>query len=324
MKKIRMGILSTSSIAPRFINAVRATEGCEASALASRSLKKAREKARLWQVPQAYGSYEELLASEEIDAVYVAMINSQHYRYAKMALLAGKHVLCEKPFTLREEETHELFALAREKGLFLMEMQKVVFLPVVQKIKELIRQGEFGPIHMADFSSSFDPGYNTWLFDPEKGGGTLYANAVYSIELMQYLFDCSITEWCGLCTKSRTTVENQFSTVMRMENGLLFTNKNSTCARTIHSGFLYGEKASVELPEYWKARKAIIRYPDREPVILEYPCEYELIYEVLHAETCIRSGLTESPVMTEAMTVKALQVMNGIHRLWNPERPKNP
>ena len=68
MNSIRIGVLSTSSIAPRFIGAVRAADGCEAAALASRSLEKAREKAALWQIPKAYGSYEELLASGEIDA----------------------------------------------------------------------------------------------------------------------------------------------------------------------------------------------------------------------------------------------------------------
>lgn len=315
--KLRIGILSTSSIAPRFIAAVQSTEGCEARALASRDLKKAQEKAALWGVPKAFGSYEELLLSDEIDVAYVAMINSEHYRYAKMALEHGKHVLCEKPFTLAEAQSRELFALARQRKLFVMEMQKVVFLPVVQKLKELIQAGEFGAIHMADFSSSFDPGYNTWLFDPEKGGGTLYANAVYSVELMQYLFDCSITEWCGLCSKGETSVETQFSTVMKMENGLLFTNKNSTCAQTIHTGFLYGEKGYIELPEYWKARKAILHFPDREPSLLEYPCKYELVYEVLHAEECIRAGLCESPVMTEQMTVNAFRVLSGIHNRWN-------
>ncbi|MCI9306217.1 MAG: Gfo/Idh/MocA family oxidoreductase, partial [Lachnospiraceae bacterium] len=96
MKKLRFGILSTSSIAPRFIKGVQAAENCEAYALASRSLKKAREKAALWNVPRAYGSYEELLESDEIDVAYVAMINSKHYKYAKMALEHGKHVLCEK------------------------------------------------------------------------------------------------------------------------------------------------------------------------------------------------------------------------------------
>lgn len=314
--KLRFGILSTSSIAPRFIKAVQAVEGCEASALASRSLKKAQEKAILWNIPNAYGSYEELLDSEEIDVAYISMINSEHYRYAKLALEKGKHVLCEKPFTLCEQQSTELFALAREKNLFIMEMQKVVFLPVIQKLKELIARGDFGQIHTAEFSSSFDPGYNTWLFDATKGGGTLYSNAIYSIELMQYLFDSPIVKWSGLCTRSQTLVENQYSVALLMENGLLFTTRNSTCVETSHTGFLYGEKGYIELPEYWKARTAILHYKNQEPVTLEYPCEHELIYELIHAKECIRAGLPASPIMTEAMTVGAIRVLNEIHKQW--------
>ena len=198
MKKLRFGILSTSSIAPRFIKGVQATEGCEAVALASRNLEKAREKAALWNVPKAYGSYEELLGSNNIDVAYVAMINSEHYRYAKMALEQDKHVICEKPFTLNADESKELFALAREKGLFIMEAQKVLFLPMVQRLKELIRSKVLGSIKMADFSSSFDAGYNSWFYDPEKGGGPLYGNAIYSLQLMEYLFDCKVVHWTGL------------------------------------------------------------------------------------------------------------------------------
>ncbi len=321
--KLRFGILSTSSIAPRFIKAVQAIEGCETAALASRNLEKAQEKAALWNVPRAYGSYEELLCSQGIDVAYISMINSEHYHYSKLALEKGKHVLCEKPFTLQVDQAEELFALARERNLFIMEMQKVVFLPVIQKIKEQIHQGDFGTIHTADFSSSFDPGYNTWLFDPAKGGGTLYSNAIYSIELMQYLFSSPIVQWSGLCTRSNTSVENQFSVALLMENDLLFTTKNSTRAQTSHTGFLYGEKGYIELPEYWKARKAILHFQGQEPVTLEFPCEHELIYEVLHAKECIQSGLTESSVMTEEMTVSSIRVLNGIHQLWNSTEEKS-
>lgn len=317
MKKLRFGILSTSSIAPRFIKGVQAAENCEAYALASRSLKKAQEKAALWNVPRAYGSYEELLESDEIDVAYVAMINSKHYKYAKMALEHGKHVLCEKPFTLSVHESKELFSLAREKRLFIMEAQKVLFLPVIQKVKALIQSGSLGAVKMADFSSSFDPGYNSWFFDAEKGGGPLYGNAIYSLQLMQYLFDCKVTSWNGLCTKSKSGVENQFSVTMLMENDLLFTNKTSTLVTTSHVGYLYGEKGYVEIPDYWKARKAILHYPDKEPVVLEYPCEYELMYEALHVERCIRERLVESPVMTEAMTLNAIRILNDIRNLWN-------
>lgn len=126
--KLRIGILSTASIVPRLIGAVRAAEvylsdshspyeGFTVSSIASRSLKNARQKALLWNVPKAFGSYEELIESGEADVIYIAMINSEHYHYAKLALEAGRHVLCEKPFTLEPSQAEELFALARRKSL---------------------------------------------------------------------------------------------------------------------------------------------------------------------------------------------------------------
>ena len=246
--KLRIGILSTASIVPRLIGAVRAAEvylsdshspydGFTVSSIASRSLKNARQKALLWNVPKAFGSYEELIESGEADVIYIAMINSEHYHYAKLALEAGRHVLCEKPFTLEPSQAEELFALARRKGLFLMEMQKVVFLPVVRQIKDLIQKGGFGRITMADFSSSFDAGYNGWFFDGAKGGGPLYGNAGYSLQLMQYLLDCYAAEWTGLCTRSQSGVEDQFSLAVRMENDTLYANKTSIRTDTIHTGY---------------------------------------------------------------------------------------
>ena len=152
---INYGIVSTSSITPRFIAAARNSKDSHVLALASRNLEKAREKAEQWQIPRAYGSYEELMADPDIQVIYISTINSLHYTYARMALETGHHVLCEKPFTLSETESRELFALAREKGRFIMEAEKVVFLPVMQEIKSRIHAGELGRITMADFSSSF-------------------------------------------------------------------------------------------------------------------------------------------------------------------------
>ena len=91
---MNIGILSTSSIAPRFIAAVREEGSFEVAALSSRSLEKAEEKALAWGVPKAYGSHVELLEDKAVDIVYISAVNSAHYKWAKAALLAGKHVIC--------------------------------------------------------------------------------------------------------------------------------------------------------------------------------------------------------------------------------------
>lgn len=318
MNPLRIGILSTASIVPRFVGAAGTLEDCVITALASRNLARAEEKAALFRIPQAFGSYQELSASDDVDIVYIATINSEHASCARLALEHGKHVFCEKPFALKPDEIRDLFSLARAKGLFVMEMQKCVFLPVIQELKKRIRAGEFGRITMADFSSSFDAGYNSWMFDASKGGGPLFSNASYSLQLMQYLFDSFAVEQTGLCTRADSPVENQFAAVMRMDNGILFTNKTSTASETIHMGYLYGEKGYIELPDYWKARRAVLNFKGQDPIELTCPCEFELRYELEHALACIRKGLSESPVMTEEMSVRAMETLDALHRMWNP------
>ena len=314
--KLRFGILSTASIVPRFLKAARETDELQVTALASRNLEKAREKAKEWDIPLAFGSYEELLRAPEIDAVYIATINNHHGRYARQALEAGKHVLCEKPFVTSEEEVHQLFALAREKGLFLMEAQKAVFLPAIQKAKELIKSGALGRVGMIEFSSPIDPGYNKWQFDPEKFGGPLYGNCVYSVEISQFLFDCAAIRCAGLRTTGSTTVEDQFSGVLLLENGVLFTNRCSTRVDIRHTAVIYGEKGSIEIPAYWRARDLILRRPGCDPEIFSYPCAHELVYEVRHVAACIRAGCVTSPVMTEEMTARAIRTLRSLDQAF--------
>ena len=110
--ELRYGILSTSSIAPRFIAAVRACGKGEFVAVSSRSLSKAQEKAAQWEIPTAYGSHEQLLQDEKVNIVNISIVNAQHYPWAKAALLAGKHVICEKPCTPTSAQTAELYDLA--------------------------------------------------------------------------------------------------------------------------------------------------------------------------------------------------------------------
>ena len=314
---IRYGILSTSSIAPRFIAAVRESGTGEIVAVSSRTIEKAREKASEWNIPAAYGSHAELLADETVEAVYISAVNAQHYRWAKEALLHGKHVICEKPCTIREEDTRELFRIAKERGLFLMEAQKMLFLPAVLEVKRRIDAGELGAIRAAEFTHSFDGSYNAWMYDEAAGGGPLLSSAIYVVELLQFLFDCRIAEITGFCTKHPgTNVEEQYVLCGRMENGLLFSLKNSTVALMKNGAVLYGEQGWAELPDYWKARQVTFHRRGGEDETLRFPCEHELLYEANHIAECFASGLRESPVVTGEFSASAIAALERVKALW--------
>ena len=314
---MNIGILSTSSIAPRFIAAVREEGSFELTALSSRTLEKAEEKAKAWGIPKAYGSHEELLADKDVDIVYISAVNSAHYKWAKAALMAGKHVICEKPCTTTEIQTRELFALAKEKGLFLMEAQKMLFLPGVLEAKEAISSGKLGKVQIAEFNHSFYGSYNNWMYDEAAGGGPLLSSGIYVIELLQFLFECKVAEVTGICTKyPSTNVEEQYAISGKMENGVVFSMKNSTLAIMKNNACIYGEEGSLELPEYWKARKLILSDGTAEQV-MEYPCQHELVYEVRHIADCIQKGLTESPVVTGEFSAQAIATLERIKAQWN-------
>ena len=314
---MNIGILSTSSIAPRFIAAVREEGSFRIVALSSRSLEKAEEKALAWGVPKAYGSHEELLEDKNVEIVYISTVNAAHYKWAKAALLAGKHVICEKPCTTTEVQTRELFDLAKEKGLFLMEAQKMLFLPAVLAVKEAIDSERLGKIRMAEFNHSFYGSYNNWMYEEAAGGGPLLSSAIYVVELLQFLFGCHVAELDGLCTKHPgTNVEEQYALSGRMENGVLFSLKNSTVALMKNGACFYGEKGYAELPDYWKARKVIF-CDHKSQHVQEYPCDHELVYEVGHIADCFEKGLLESPVVTGEFSARAIRTLEDIKSKWN-------
>ena len=270
MEQLHYGILSTSSIAPRFIAAVREANAGQILALSSRTLEKAKEKAAQWDIPTAYGSHRELLEDERINIVYISTVNTQHYPWAKAALEAGKHVICEKPCTTREAQTRELYALAREKGLFFMEAEKMLFLPALLEVRRRILAGDLGEVTMADLSHSFPAAYNGWMFDKEAGGGPLLSSGIYAVQLLLWLFG-PVADIRGTGSFLDSGVEWQYILTGRTESGVIFSAKNSTKAVLDNTARIFGSKGYVEIPEYWKARKVIFHIEGKEEYLV-FPC----------------------------------------------------
>ena len=307
--ELNYGILSTSSIAPRFIGAVRESGKGNILALSSRSLEKAREKAAVWNIPTAYGSHQALLADPRINIVYISNVNTAHYPWAKAALLAGKHVICEKPCTTTEAQ---LYALARQQGLFFMEAQKMLFLPAVLAAKEGLSQ--LGKVTMIELSHSFPASYNGWMFDEKAGGGPLLSSGIYAVQLISWLFG-EITRITGTASKLDTGVEWQYILTGETATGVLFSAKNSTRATLDNTCRIFGENGYIELPNYWKAQKVIFHIGGNTWEET-FPCQYELVYEVNHIAQCLEQGLLTSPVITEALSLSGIRAIETVKRTW--------
>ena len=314
METLRYGILSTSSIAPRFIAAVRQAKAGEIVALSSRTLEKAREKAALWQIPRAYGSHRELLGDQEVNIVYISTVNALHYTWAKAALEAGKHVICEKPCTTSGAETQALFALAREKGLFFMEAEKMLLLPTLLEVRRRILAEELGEITMVQLSHSFPGSYNGWMFDKAAGGGPLLSSGIYAVHLILWLFG-DIERIGGIRSSLEDGVEWQYILTGTTKSGVCFSIHNSTRAVLDNTARICGTKGYVEIPDYWKARKAAF-HTGKGAEEVAYPCEHELIYEAIHIKECMEKGLLTSPVVTEALSVAGIRALETVKENW--------
>jgi predicted dehydrogenase len=178
---LRFGILSTAKIGRDLVvPAMQDAENCVVTAVASRDLSKARAMADRFSVPHAFGSYEEMLASDTIDAVYIPLPTAQHVEWTIRAADAGKHVLCEKPIALKASDIDQLIAARDRNGVLVSEAFMVTYTPVWRKVRALLSEGAIGRLrHVQGVFTYFnrDPGNMRNI--PELGGGGLPDIGVY-------------------------------------------------------------------------------------------------------------------------------------------------
>ncbi|MDK1491546.1 Gfo/Idh/MocA family oxidoreductase [Sinorhizobium sp. 7-81] len=178
---LRFGILSTAKIGRELVvPAIQDAENCVVAAIASRDLAKARAMADRFSVPHAFGSYEEMLASDMIDAVYIPLPTSQHVEWSIKAADAGKHVLCEKPIALKAEEIDTLIAARDRNKVLVSEAFMVTYSPVWRKVRSLLAEGAIGKLRHVQGAFTYynrDPGNMRNV--PELGGGGLPDIGVY-------------------------------------------------------------------------------------------------------------------------------------------------
>lgn len=192
MKKLRWGIIGAANIAVHsVIPAIQQSQTGEVVAIASRSMDKAASVASRLNIPRAYGSYEQLLADPDIDAVYIPLPNHLHAAWTIRSAQAGKHVLCEKPLALTAAEASEMAEQCRKAGVHLAEAFMYRHHPRYSAIRKLIAEGRIGQlraIHGAfTFRNPDDP--DNVRFRADYGGGALYDVGCYPISAARMIFN---------------------------------------------------------------------------------------------------------------------------------------
>lgn len=191
-KKVRWGVLSTASIGERsVIPGIKESERNEVVAVASRSLEKAENFAKKMSIPKTYGRYEDLLADNDIDAVYIPLPNHLHKEWTIKAAEAGKHVLCEKPIALNANEAKEMIDACEKADVFLAEAYMFRHQKRYEDIKNRIANGDIGDVRgihgVFTFNGAGDEG--NIRFTKEWGGGSIYDVGCYPISAARLLLE---------------------------------------------------------------------------------------------------------------------------------------
>ena len=189
MKKVSWGVLSTAKIGwEKVIPAMQQSALCSIDAIASRNVDSAKTWATKLGIPTAYGSYEDLLADPQIEAIYNPLPNDLHVEWTLKAARAGKHVLCEKPFAMNAREAAQVREVAGQ--VHIMEAFMVRFHPQWLRARELVRSGELGDLRSVQvFFSYTNQDGNNIRNRQQNGGGALYDIGCYAIVAGRFLFE---------------------------------------------------------------------------------------------------------------------------------------
>ena len=213
---LKWGLLSTARINRAVIGPIRASNRNQLEAVASRSIDKARAYAREWEIPRPFGSYEEMLADPEIDVVYISLPNGLHAEWTIKAAQAGKHILCEKPLALSEQELDAMEAATQKAGVVLAEAFMYRHHPQTLQVKQLVDKGEIGDLQLVRGSFTFKlQNLGDVRLAPELGGGSIWDVGCYPISYARYLAGTEPLEVFGWQYSGDAGVDLTFAGQMR-------------------------------------------------------------------------------------------------------------
>ncbi len=327
-RKVRWGILGCAQIARvRTVPGLLKAANGELYAVASRGLSKAEEFKEMFGAKAAYGSYEELLADDNVEAVYIPLPNSMHLQWVERAAKAGKHILCEKPLALNEEQAREMFAVCEENHVLLMEAFAFRHAPLVQKVKELIGEGAVGKVkylesHLTDLLTDM----GNIRMNKELGGGAFYDMACYNISTISYLLDgkepVNVKAFAEMDEEYGVDVSN--TALFKYEDGVQAVSYSSLNSYVRGYYAVVGEKGRIEVPCNFNCRN-ICKFTlvtdgrvDNVEVLDEKKTEYTVMcpdnymLEIEQFGRCILDG--ERPYVSREETLLNARILDRAFR----------
>jgi len=311
---VRWGIMSTALINAKVLRGAALSAEVNVVAVGSRDSDRSREFARNWNIPRAYGGYDEMLADPDVEAVYIPLPNSMHHTWTMRSLEAGKHVLCEKPFALTARQGARMVAEARARGLFLMEAIWSRYLPAYRSLVDVIGEGRIGDPLLVEADFGFrrpvEPDHR--LFDLALGGGALLDLGIYPIQLCSLLLG-SPEHVVADGVVGVTGVDEVNAAVLRYAGDRMGVVKSAIRVGMSCTARISGTDGWIDLPAFMHCPSSLTVTTGGRSERIEASYEGNgLRFEIEEVHRCLSEGLLESPIMLLDETLDMAATLDAI------------
>lgn len=323
-KTFKMGTIGAGWIADKMAQTVARLADVENYAIASRDLARAEAFAARHGMARAYGSYQALVDDPEVDLVYVATPHSHHYAHARLALEAGKPVLCEKAFTANAREADALLDLAHRKGVFITEAIWPRYMPLALRVKELLDGGAIGRPVQLSATLCYPMMHKQRILLPELCGGALMDVGVYCLHFARMYFGADIARTASSCLLSDRGMDLYDSMTLYYADGRVAQLQSSALSRDTRQGIITGTEGymvidNVNSPEGIHIYDLDYRLREEYASPAGQITGYE--YQVLASRDAIRQGLVESPFIPHQETLDVMRMMDAFRAEWGVRYP---
>lgn len=322
-QKLKVGILGAGHIAQKMATTLMGMKEAELYAVAARELSRAEQFANEFHAQKAYGNYEALADDPDIDLIYIATPHSHHFEPARMCLLKGKPVLCEKAFTANAREAEELIRIAQEKQVFLAEAIWTRYMPFSRTIRELTESGIIGKPMMLTASLGYPIAHKERIVRLELCGGALYDLGVYPINFALMTFGNDLEKITSTCMKNEAGVDMQNSITFTYRDGRMAVMQTTAFCASDRQGIISGDKGYLVIDNVNNPQQAVA-YNTEHQETGRYTCPPQITgfeYQVLEAAEAIRQGAIEPASMPHAETLRVMRMLDSLRKEWGIRFP---
>ena len=285
---MKVGILGAGSIAHKMAATISLMEGIEVYAVASRSLKKAEEFAKQYQIPKAYADYRAMAKDPSVDLVYIATPHSHHYAHVKLCLEQGRHVLCEKAFMINSSQAKEAVKLAKEKNLLLAEAIWTRYMPSRSIIRKAVESGMIGEVTSLTANLGYVIKNKERLVRSDLGGGALLDLGVYPVNFALMVFGDDYAEVSAEAVLSGQGVDLQNSITLKWKDGRMAVLHSNMQALTDRRGIIYGDKGYIQVENINNCEAVSVYDLDRN-LVKRYEIPPQITGYEYEVEACLRA-----------------------------------